>query len=305
MIKRSKGSLKSLVPRFQMKKSHSKDLIHLKVQGSENPSLVSFLHQSHLGDYSKKQIKKALEAKACRVNGSIETFASRKLQSGDELVFNLASLGSKKLTIIYEDDYFLAIDKPPFSVVDQTVFCRMLSMQCFVVHRLDKETSGLLLLAKTEETKKTFETLFYKRKIEKRYLTLVKGKVNSERGVIDEMISVGEQLRNQKIMRVGEFPGAQQAKTAYELLDQKGGVSLLRCTPHTGRTHQIRVHLASIGLSILGDQTYGRAKELANRMMLHAHELIFAHPTTGEKLHLKAPLPLDFQDSMRRWGISL
>ena len=126
--------------------------VRLKFEGGSS-SLISFLHLDLLSQFSKKKIKAALEKKGCKVNGHLETFASRKLKNGDEIVFDMAKIEAKKRAeILFEDDYFIAIDKPPFMKVDPISIERELGPHLTIVHRLDKETSGLLLLSKSKET---------------------------------------------------------------------------------------------------------------------------------------------------------
>ncbi|MDN3504523.1 MAG: RluA family pseudouridine synthase [Rhabdochlamydiaceae bacterium] len=275
--------------------------VRLKFEGSSS-SLIAFLHLDLLSHFSKKKIKAALEKKGCKVNGHLETFASRTLKNGDEIVFDMTKIESKKrATILFEDDHFIAIDKPPFMKVDAISIERELGSNLTIVHRLDKETSGLLLLSKSKETTAKFEELFFKRKIEKTYLALVKGKCEKKSGFIDEPIFIEKKTSGSKKMGIG--PCGDEAYTGYEVVNEKGNFALIRCSPKSGRTHQIRVHLEAIDLHILGDHVYGSAKNSASRVMLHSQKLKFDHPITGEPIFIEAKIPADFLEAQKRVGL--
>ncbi len=217
------------------------------------------------------------------------------------------------LDIVYEDEHILAINKPVGLVVHpgpgnwSGTFVNGLLHHCKsienvgeelrpgIVHRLDKNTSGLLLAAKTSKAHKKLVELFAERRIQKTYWAICVGQPGG--GSIDAPIA--RHPVHRKRMAVRE--GGKAAITHYETLSFDGALSLVEAKPKTGRTHQIRVHLKHLGAPILGDETYGskqaNSKYKVEHHLLHAHKLEFLHPITGNPLVLEAPLP----EGMARW----
>ena len=239
-----------------------------------------------------------------------------KVKEGDEIEIRFASLPEISispenipLTILYEDDHLLAINKPAGMVIHPApgnwsgTFVNALLFHCStlnvsdnlrpgIVHRLDKETSGILLAAKSLEMQQKLIELFASRKIYKEYMAISIG--NPQEGMISEPI--GRHPVNRKQMAV--IPNGKPAITHVHLIEKKGPLNLLKIVIATGRTHQIRVHLKFKGAPVLGDCTYGNPADNqkfgAKRQMLHAALLKFQHPITGQNLELKAPFPEDF-----------
>jgi 23S rRNA pseudouridine1911/1915/1917 synthase len=173
-----------------------------------------------------------------------------------------------------------------------------------IVHRLDKDTSGCLVVAKNDETHLALSAQFASRKVEKVYHAIVCGEVARERGEIKAAIA--RHPSHRKCMAVYEGFG-REAHTSYRVLERLTGATLAEACLHTGRTHQVRVHFKFLGYPLVGDTTYGhrqnqRLGELtgyrAPRQMLHAYELGFTHPRTGRRLQFKAALPEDFNDAL-------
>ena len=160
-----------------------------------------------------------------------------------------------------------------------------------IVHRLDKETSGCLVVAKNDLAHQGLSKQFAQRETTKIYLALAAGRFAKKTGVIET--EIGRHPVHRKKMAVVERGRGRPAKTAYRVLRELPGATLVECTLHTGRTHQIRVHLKHLGHPLLGDAVYGRRAEYP-RQMLHAWKLGFTHPRTGERLDFEAPLPDDF-----------
>jgi 23S rRNA pseudouridine1911/1915/1917 synthase len=225
------------------------------------------------------------------------------------------------LVVLYEDASLIAIDKPPGMVVHPapgarrgTVVHALLhhvhglggvgpAERPGIVHRLDKDTSGVLVVARTTEALEAMARQFRGRTIEKRYVALVHGTVRSQRGTIDRPI--GRDPRERKRMSVRSARG-RVAVTRWAVRERFPGATLLEVTPETGRTHQIRVHLASVGHPIVGDSTYGGRRKSGSgpsaailaacpRQALHAARLAFAHPVTGAPVVLEAGLPSDLR----------
>ena len=165
-----------------------------------------------------------------------------------------------------------------------------------IVHRLDKETSGLLVVAKNDAAHRALADQFASRTLKKEYLALVSGVPKTDSGSIDRSIARHPVHRHR--MTTGE--GGRPSRTDWTVENKFGEqAALLRCRIHTGRTHQIRVHLKSLGHPLLGDNTYGwkqnPALPVPPRVMLHAEHLVFSHPVSGKVMDLTAPLPKDFK----------
>ena len=216
------------------------------------------------------------------------------------------------LRIVYEDSDLLVVDKPPGLAVHPSpgharhtlvnavlAHCPDLSGiggegRPGIVHRLDKDTSGLIIVAKNDAAHLSLARQLKERQVEKTYLALVEGRVRPPEGVIDAPIA--RHRVHRKKMAVVER--GREARTRYRVLREAGGCSLLEVRPETGRTHQIRVHLAHIGHPIAGDPVYGRPHPPLARQFLHAQRLAFRHPRTGERLALEAPLAEDLAGAL-------
>jgi 23S rRNA pseudouridine1911/1915/1917 synthase len=170
-----------------------------------------------------------------------------------------------------------------------------------IVHRLDKETSGCLVVAKNDVAHRELSKQFAARTVEKIYLALVAGKLRKAAGVIEE--NIGRHPVHRQRMRVTSLRG-RAAKTEYRVIRSSDQASLVECRLHSGRTHQIRVHLHHLGHAVLGDKVYAaRFAENFPRQMLHAWKLGFYHPRIGEWKNFEAPLPADFQQAVRAVGM--
>ncbi|HKP93551.1 MAG TPA: RluA family pseudouridine synthase [Chthoniobacterales bacterium] len=214
------------------------------------------------------------------------------------------------LDILFEDDDLLVLNKPAGIVMhpgaghQQHTLVNALLAHCKnlsgiggkerpgIVHRLDKETSGALVIAKNDATHRDLSKQFAARTMGKIYLALVAGRPLKSTGVIDKAIARHPVHRQR--MSIARRQG-RSAKTEYRVLRSNGEISLVECTLHSGRTHQIRVHLHHLGHPVLGDKLYGgkRAGDYP-RQMLHAWKLTFVHPGSGEEMTFEAPVPADF-----------
>ena len=270
--------------------------------------------------HSRAALQRAFEAGLVRRHGAVIA-KSDEVSAGDDLEFTLPEpqpAGLRPvpipLDLLYEDDHLLALNKPSGMVVhpgagtgEDTVVHALLA-HCAgqlsgvggverpgIVHRIDKETSGVLLVAKDDAAHRGLSEQFAGRHLRKEYLALVAGVPRLRAGVIERSISRHPVHRER--MTTGE--GGRPARTDWEVVEAFGGrAALLRCRIHTGRTHQIRVHLKSIGHPVLGDATYGWKRgpgmPAVPRVMLHAERIAFLHPVTARPLDLRAPLPADF-----------
>jgi len=225
------------------------------------------------------------------------------------------------LDALYEDDDLIVINKPPGLVVHPCpghhahTLVNALLHHCRgqlsgiggverpgIVHRLDHYTSGCLVVAKNDAAHRALQAQFKSRDVTKHYLALVWGVPRLSRGRIEA--AIGRSARDRKKMMVVRR-GGREAVTEFEVLKSFGGASLVRCDLHTGRTHQIRVHLAALGHPVVGDTVYGPGRrheltKLAGRQMLHAHVLAFDHPRTHKRLEFTAPLPQDMAALIER-----
>jgi 23S rRNA pseudouridine1911/1915/1917 synthase len=218
------------------------------------------------------------------------------------------------LDVLYEDDDLIVINKAAGMVVHpgagqrEHTLVNALLHHCSnlsaiggterpgIVHRLDKDTSGCLVVAKTDESHRGLSAQFAERIVEKIYLALVAGRMRKSAGAIEEKI--GRHPVNRQRMSVASKRG-RTAKTEYCVISSSDERSLVECKLHSGRTHQIRVHLHHVGHPVLGDKVYG-AKYARNfpRQMLHAWKLGFKHPRSGEWKKFEAPVPKDFQSAV-------
>ena len=220
------------------------------------------------------------------------------------------------LPIIYEDDALLALNKPSgiavhggsgvsFGVIEQMRRARPEAKFLELVHRLDRETSGVLLLAKKRSALTAMHEIMREGNSDKRYLTLVLGQWNNARQHVKLPLHKFDTVQGEKRVMVRE--GGQASHTIFTLQKNWPGFSLLEAQLKTGRTHQIRVHLSHLGFPIAGDDKYGdfaRNRELMKlglkRMFLHAHSIAFSHPLTGETMQVNAPLPVELQSFIAR-----
>jgi 23S rRNA pseudouridine1911/1915/1917 synthase len=244
---------------------------------------------------------------------------SLKLVPGDRVNINIPpesppALAAENipLKIIYEDADLLVIDKPAGLAVhpapgtpSHTLVNAILhylpglaaeadSLRPGIVHRLDKDTSGLILVAKNRVAQANLSDQFKSRTVSKSYLVLVKGRLTPEQGIIEA--DIGRDPRNRQRMAV--VADGREARTDYQVIKYYGNYTLLEIKPETGRTHQIRVHLAAIGFPVVGDATYGFKSPHLSRQFLHAHKLRFKLPATSEYVEFTSPLPADLQKAL-------
>jgi 23S rRNA pseudouridine1911/1915/1917 synthase len=254
---------------------------------------------------------------AVTVNG-VRRPKSHRLAAGDLVEVELGATGEltpEKLdiTVVHADEHLLVVDKPAGLVVHPsgphatgTLVHGLVSLGAAggagdrpgIVHRLDRDTSGLLLVARSPEIHRRLQRMIRDRSVERRYLALVRGTPRSRTGRIDAPI--GRDRRDRTRMSLAtDTP--RDAVTWFELKERLGSRSLLDVSLETGRTHQIRVHLEAVELPVCGDPVYGVAHDLGlERQFLHAYRLAFVHPATGSRLVLESPLPPDLEQALER-----
>jgi len=280
------------------------------------------VYLSKVFQLTRAKVQNLLRDQQVLLNGNVVEKAGTKVRGGEHLELSVpppkpSGLRAENipLEILYEDKALLVINKPPGLVVHPAAghwegtlvnallfhFKKLSGLDPTrpgIVHRLDKDTSGILIIAKQDEAHEGLSRQFKDRQVEKVYQVLVHGKVIPKKGTIDKPI--GRHPKHRK--KMGIVSSGRFAITQYEVLEHFKEYSLLQCRIETGRTHQIRVHLSSLGHPVVGDSVYGKEdrKLGATRQLLHAWKVKFKHPLTEEVLAFKAPLPLDFKEALEK-----
>ena len=263
--------------------------------------LIAFLQRVNSKDLSGKSLRRALASNFCRVNGKIERFASAQVRRGDRIelfALNQSSLKAPSFTFktLYENEEFLLVDKPSGWICDPSRCAQTFGSNHFLVHRLDKDTTGVLAIAKSQKVKDEFIGLFTQKEVQKTYLALADGIFRDKKGVKSTLLSKKRVYEGQTIW--GSSSIGKEAITHWEVLREGNLASLVLCRPLTGRTHQIRVHLAELGHPILIDRQYAsryRSAFSPSRTLLHACQLQFQW--RGKEICARAPMPQDMQEA--------
>ena len=296
---------------------------------SENDAKLRLDHflAKRLPQYSRTRLQQLIRSGFVRLNGA-STRPRQIVRAGDKIDVRESPVEQIEtrpqripLDILFEDDDLIVINKPAGLTVhpgagqrEHTLVNALLS-HCTtlsgiggkerpgIVHRLDKETSGCLVVAKNDFAHRELSGQFADRTVEKIYLALVAGKLRKPAGVIEERI--GRHPVHRQRMSVTTKRG-RTAKTEYRVLRSTGDASLIECRLHSGRTHQVRVHFHHLGHAVLGDKVYApRVAKNFPRQMLHAWKLGFRHPRTGEWKQFQAPVPDDFKEAVARTGLQM
>lgn len=280
---------------------------------------------------SRERVKGLIASGAVEVGGNIITSGSAKIAAGDRFALALpppeplhAEPQDIPLDIVFEDDHLIVVDKPAGMVVhpaagnpDQTLVNALLH-HCAgrlsgingvarpgIVHRIDKDTSGLLVVAKSDAAHEGLAAQFADHSIIRRYLAVCAGHPNPTSGTVSGRLGRSDRDRKKMAVLPDTSNRGKHAVTHYTTLERLDGASLLECRLETGRTHQVRVHCASIGHALLGDPVYGRAPKALKplldelgfkRQALHAARLGFKHPISAETLDFCAELPRDMRE---------
>jgi 23S rRNA pseudouridine1911/1915/1917 synthase len=277
---------------------------------------------------SRGAIQRLIEQGHIRVNGRIVK-PTHTPRAGEQVEVYWPEARTAKaqpeemaLDVLFEDESLLVLNKPPGLVVhpaaghEEHTLVNALLHHCAgqlsgiggvarpgIVHRLDKETSGCLVVAKNDETHLALSAQFATRKVEKLYHAILCGELPRDQGEI--RAAIARHPSHRKRMAVDD--AGREARTSYHVLERLQGATLIEAVLHTGRTHQIRVHFQFLGFPLVGDATYGnrQIQHLADltgysapRQMLHAYHLAFVHPRTARRLSFEAPRPEDFADAL-------
>ncbi len=278
--------------------------------------------------FSRNYLRQLVEQGAVRRNGQVVVKPSARLQAGDHLEVTLQPTPQSRafipeameLDVVYADDDLLVVNKPAGLVVHPapgnwsgTLLNGLLAWdtrqtelpRAGIVHRLDKDTSGLMLVARSRPCMDALVRSIAQRDVQRQYLAIAhRPWVGAPKR--DVVAAIGRDPANRLRMAAlaPGSTGAKEARTTIELLANTEQGCLVRCSLHTGRTHQIRVHMASIGHPLLGDTTYGAPTGSAiGRQALHAYRLALDHPLRGTRLEFDAPVPPDLQAALALWGL--
>jgi 23S rRNA pseudouridine1911/1915/1917 synthase len=310
--------------------------VRIKIEGMRLDRYLAL----NFSDFSRSAIQDAIDAGAVLVNGK-PAKSSYKVRNGDQLLIRLPEPAHDEiapedipLEILYEDEYLALVNKPTAMVVHpakghwsgtlanalQFHFSELSGINGAyrpgIVHRLDRDTSGVILIAKEEQTHRDLATMFERRRVFKEYAAITAGVLDRDSDYIEGRIKHHPTDRTKMFVTDDdEDELAKEASTYYEVVERFRGYTFVRVQPRTGRTHQIRVHLASIGCPVLADKAYsgrdqlrlndlvpglapGEDRVLIGRQALHAYRLRFQHPRKGEWMEFEAPLPPDFQETL-------
>jgi len=265
---------------------------------------------------SRTHIQRLIKEKKIKVAG-IFTRPCHRLKKGDRIEIEYTARPSIRLipqdiplNIIYEDDDIIIVNKPSGMTVHPAVgnyegtlvnallfryggnLSRINPSRPGIVHRLDKDTSGVMVVAKNDRSHLSLVRQFSAHTVRRKYVAVVEGSVEFDEGVID--LPIGRDAKDFKKMKAGFFDNTRPAKTHYRTLKRSSNYSVLEVSPQTGRTHQLRVHLAHLGHPVLGDKKYARQK-LDLRLMLHAKSIGFIHPGTDKFVEFDSELPKEFR----------
>ena len=271
--------------------------------------LIAFIMEKMHG-MSRNRAKALISNRVVLVNNVITTHPLAELKPGDVVQLDRSkhkkSFHCKELDIVFEDPYLFIIDKHPglLSMSNnsrqqtvQTVLNRYLEKgggrnTSHLVHRLDRDTSGLMVYAKDVQTQQSFINGWQQLVTDRRYLALVKGEFEQARGRIQSWLTEDKKFitHSSPVDNGGKY-----AVTHYNVLTSSNGYSLVECELETGRKNQIRVHMADIGHPVVGDRKYGSEEDPMRRLGLHAYMLCFTHPVTGKHLRFETPVPFCFE----------
>lgn len=282
---------------------------------AHDTTLLEYMYEL-LGDHTKTKVKSMLRHNQFAVNSMPTTQFDAALKSGDIVSVNFDRsfrvFSNPRVKLVYEDNDILVINKgygilsmgtdrikdgTAYSIMRQYVKYGNPHAKVFIVHRLDRDTSGLMMLAKTEEAKDAMQHNWNNMVLERKYVAVVEGVVEESDGVVKSYLCENSQF--EVYSSQDPASGGQFAVTRYKTLKVNNGYSLLELQLDTGRKNQIRVHMKDLGHPIVGDRKYGASHSPINRLALHAQTLRFVHPITKRQMSFETPIPQRFLSMLK------
>lgn len=277
-------------------------------------TLLDFLIAS-MPQRKRTSVKELLKYNRVMVNGTVLTQFDHALNEGDIVRANLTRefprFYNRRVQLVYEDDDIIVINKgygllsmgndkvkdgTAYSIMREYVKWQDPRNKIFIVHRLDRDTSGLMMFAKTMEAKEAMQHNWNNMVLNRKYLAVVEGKVEEEEGTVKSYLAENSQY---EVYSTDNPDEGQLAVTRYRLLKQKNGYSLLEVELDTGRKNQIRVHMKDLKHPIAGDRKYGAKSSPIHRLALHAQTLRFVHPVTRREMNFSTPIPPSFASMVK------
>ena len=292
-----------------------KEKRNLTFKVKEQNELMKFLIEN-LPNKNRNNIKSLLKNKQVLVDGAAISQFNHPLNPGEEVMITESRFSDKDMKgikVVYEDEYLIAIEKASgilsiatdkerektaYNIVKNYVKSRNPLEKLFIVHRLDRETSGVMIFAKTEEMQQLLQTNWQKMVLERTYVAVVEGKVEKNSDTIISYLK--ENSAFVTFSSDKEIEDSKKAITHYTVLKRSKGFSLVEANIETGRKNQIRVHMQSLGHSVVGDKKYGATTNPLGRLGLHAKSIIFKHPKTGKVLSFQTGIPAKFSGMFKK-----
>lgn len=295
------------------KRPYTPDTIESYTPQQETP-LLEFLFAS-MPQRKRTSVKELLKHNQVRVNSTVTTQFDQPLQPGDTVEVNLTRefprFYNRRLQLVYEDNDIIVVNKgygllsmgndkvkegTAYSILrDYLKWCDP-RQKIFIVHRLDRDTSGLMMFAKTMEAKEAMQHNWNNMVLNRKYLAVVEGKVDDDEGVVKSYLAENSRY---EVYSTDNPEEGQLAVTRYRTLKRKNGYSLLEVELDTGRKNQIRVHMKDMGHPIAGDRKYGAKSSPIHRLALHAQTLRFVHPITRKEMNFTTPVPAPFASMVK------
>ena len=292
-----------------------KEKRNLTFKVKEQNELMKFLIEN-LPNKNRNNIKSLLKNKQVLVDGAAISQFNHPLNPGQEVMITESRFSDKDMKgikVVYEDEYLIAVEKASgilsiatdkerektaYNIVKNYVKSRNPLEKLFIVHRLDRETSGVMIFAKTEEMQQILQTNWQKMVLERTYVAVVEGKVEKNNDTIVSYLK--ENSAFVTFSSDKEIEGSKKAITHYTVLKRSKGFSLVEANIETGRKNQIRVHMQSLGHSVVGDKKYGATTNPLGHLGLHAKSIIFKHPKTGKVLSFQTGIPAKFSGMFKK-----
>ena len=275
----------------------------------ETTTLLAFV-EKRLADHSKTKVKSMLKHNQFAVNSMPTSQFDTPLEDGDKVSVNFTKsfrvFSSPRIKLVYEDNDILVINKgygvlsmgtdnikegTAYSIMREYVKYSDPRAKVFIVHRLDRDTSGLMMLAKTMEAKDTMQHNWNNMVLNRKYVAVVEGVIPDDEGVVKSYLAETAQF---EVYSTQDPTKGQLAITRYKVLKRSSGYTLVELELDTGRKHQIRVHMKDLGHPIVGDRKYGASSSPIRRLALHARTLRFVHPITRKEMNFELPVPTRF-----------